>query len=216
MKTLITMILLMLSTPTFAGDTLQFTAKLDLTAPVIKHTPLSQPLVTGETATISATITDETGVAEVTLFFRPIGSNEYLQVAMPVLNNHIYSVDIPNEYVQGPGMEYYIKAMDNAGNTVLKGLNFSPLTVAVKSKQNTFSLPPLTEKETALMTELEQAETEIDTSTTSTAQSNNKNWGWWLLGAFAAGTAIAISRNGSSNDDSGEPTGSITIVAPAP
>jgi len=216
MKTLRVIVLLMLSTPAFAGDTLQFTAKLDLTAPVIEHTPLSQPFVTGETATISATITDETGIAEVTLFFRPIGSNEYLQVTMPVLNNNIYSVDIPHEYVQGPGMEYYIKAVDKAGNTVLKGLNFSPLTVAVKSKQVTPSTPPLTEEESALMTEFEQTETEIDTSSTSTAQSSNKNWGWWLLGALAAGTAIAMSRNGSSDDDNSEPTGSITIVAPTP
>ncbi len=214
MKIRIAIVLLMSSSPVFAGDTLQFTAKLDLKAPAIEHTPLSQPFVTGETATISATISDESGIADVTLFFRPIGSNEYLQVAMPRLNNNIYSVDIPHEYVQGPGMEYYIKAMDNAGNTVLKGLNFSPLTVAVKSKQTTASPPPLMEEETALLPEFEQVETEMDTSTTSTTQSNNKNWGWWLFGALAAGTAIALSRKG--NDDDGEPTGSITIVAPTP
>ncbi|MDC4206294.1 MAG: hypothetical protein MPW13_18295 [Candidatus Manganitrophus sp.] len=106
-------------------------ADTDLTAPVIQHDPPTHEFRSGESANIQATITDNTELKEVTLFYRTMGKEEYSSINMERLQPGTYAVSIPKDDIAEPGVEYYIQAADQAGNISLRGFSFSPLTLVV-------------------------------------------------------------------------------------
>jgi len=102
----------------------------DLIAPTIKHTLIEKKVPVGQQISINATVTDNVGVKSVILFYRDMNAAEFKRLKMNRnLDSFVYTVQLDN--VDSPGLEYYIQAMDLAGNTLLFGYSFSPLTVAV-------------------------------------------------------------------------------------
>jgi hypothetical protein len=106
----------------------------DITPPDIYHEPITSA-TEGEAIPISATITDDTTkVASATLFYRiRITGEEWTSTPM-ILTGNIYSETIPASLVTTAGVEYYIKAVDDASNTANKpeAASKAPYSIIVK------------------------------------------------------------------------------------
>lgn len=82
----------------------------DLSPPVIIHTPMAE--VTGPAPyTVSATITDPSGVFAPTVYHRPVGETTYASAAMEK-DADTYSASLNLT----PPFEYWMEAYDNFGN----------------------------------------------------------------------------------------------------
>jgi hypothetical protein len=122
----------------------------------------------------------------------------------PEIGSTNYSTTLPKAVM--PGIEYYIQAVDKAGNSILHGHTFSPLIVGVTTKA-----PP--KSQSALATISDQPEEKRGIS----------KWVWIGVGVLALGAAAAGGGGGGSSG--GEPppagldeptTGTITLTAPTP
>lgn len=177
----------------------------DLIAPIIKHTPITTKLQVGETPTIKATVTDNVGVQRVTVFYRHIGSDNFQRKQMaPEIGSTRYSTTLPKATV--PGIEYYIQAVDKAGNSILHGHTFSPLVVGVTTKVAAQSQNSLT-----------------NTSDQPEEKRGISKWVWIGVGVLALGAAAASGGGGGSSGGKPPPTGvdepstgTIILSAPTP
>jgi hypothetical protein len=160
----------------------------DLTEPLIKHEGPFQPVRSGEPLVIQATITDNVAVKEASLYFRFKGTREYFSVSMDHVGSNVYSAMISEQYVQEPGVEYYIEASDKAGNTAaFRGFSFSPLTIQVV---------PVTMHAKAWY---------------------KKWWVWTIVGGVVAVAAGAVAAGGGGGGGSSKPaTGTAVISEPIP
>lgn len=90
-------------------------AQEDKTPPRIIHVPVLLA-EQGEEISIEAVVTDdESGVLSVTLYYRRVGEEFYDSVEMSPFYDS-YTEHIPGPYVIPEGVEYYIVALDVAGN----------------------------------------------------------------------------------------------------
>jgi hypothetical protein len=163
----------------------------DLTPPLILHRPPIQSVRPGGPLVIQATITDNVAVKKASVFFRFMGTREYFIMDMHHVGNNIYSIEIPDQYVQVPGLEYYIQASDKAGNIeAFRGSSFSPLTIKV--------IP-------------------ISPSAKSWYQ---KWWVWTIVGGMVAAAAVAAGGGGGGGGGDGgsgpSDTGTAVINEPIP
>ena len=83
---------------------------------------------------IKATVTDKTGVALVTLYYRHSYQTRYRSMDMEYEGNNKYSAELRASLVTLPGIEYYIEASDTEDNPPsTKGSERNPLLVQVIS-----------------------------------------------------------------------------------
>ncbi|MCF6363389.1 MAG: hypothetical protein L3J88_08610 [Gammaproteobacteria bacterium] len=177
----------------------------DLTAPTIKHSPIRKDVPPGQPVDIKATVTDNVGVKEVILFYRESAEADFKRLKMNRdLDSFIYTVTVP--VADAPGLEYYIQATDLAGNTLLFGHAFSPLTITVAPAAAEGS------KTGAVAT--------METPTASAGKeekSGVSKWVWIGLGVVAVGASLAVAGSGGGDDEQPPPsTGTIIISGPAP
>ena len=171
----------------------------DLIAPEIQSPPITKKIPPGERTTINATVTDNVGVKNVTIFYRNMGATDFKRKEMMrELGTEDYSVTL-SEMIE-PGIEYYIQATDQAGNTILHGHTFSPLTLTVSSD----ALPQEGQDAMAAAPQDEKAE-----------KKGISKWVWIGLGVLAVG-AIAASGGDSGGGTTEPTTGTITITGPTP
>ena len=194
----------------------------DLIAPVVTHEIAADKTTAGSSTQIKATVTDNVGVQSVTLFYRLIGEANYKRITMNrVEGSDIYMVTVGGSDIKEPGLEYYIQAMDLAGNTLLHGYSFSPLVMNVEPVK---SLSPTGEAPATVASSSEQSPVESVTPMEQTQSSSGwskKTWIWIGVGVLVAG-AIAAAAGGS--DGGGDTpagttqpqTGTVTINAPVP
>ena len=177
----------------------------DLTAPVIKHTPISKDALPGQPVGIKATVTDNVGVKEVILFYRENTAADFKRLKMKRdLDSFVYTANIP--VVDSPGLEYYIQATDLAGNTLLFGHAFSPLTI-------TLAPAAADEGETKAVAVMEPQATPA----AKEEKSGVSKWVWIGLGVVAVGAALAAGGGGGGGGEQPPPsTGTIVINGPAP
>jgi hypothetical protein len=177
----------------------------DLVAPEVSHEVIPGTLEAGSSLQIKATVTDNVGVKSVTLFYRTKGQEEYKRVAMNRIGDtNEYAVTLGKEDLVEPGIEYYIQAMDLAGNSLLHGYSFSPLAVTV--------VAPATPKAEAPEAVAEEGQTIREES--QAEKKKSKTWLWIALGALAVG-AIAAAAGGGGGDG-GDGNGTVVITAPTP
>jgi len=179
-----------------AADGLAFPAG-DLIAPEIKSPPVTEKFPVGERPTIHATVTDNVGVKNVTIFYRDMGEKEFQRKEMlrePGTDE--YSITLPA--IVAPGLEYYLQATDLAGNTLLHGHTFAPLTLNVNAP-----LGNLAQEDQSKGSEKPQ-------------QGVNK-WVWIGLGVLAVG-ALAGGGGGGGGGSSTKTanSGTVTITGPSP
>jgi subtilisin family serine protease len=116
-------------------------AALDTILPVITHTPKTSA-TPGAGLRLNATVTDNMGVADVAVHYRPLGSSEaYVGLLMANVSATSWSVTIPGSAVQPPGIEYYLTASDGL-NTVYHGTPAAPHSVLVTAAPNVTSVSP--------------------------------------------------------------------------
>lgn len=216
--------LLLCSQWVMADETLPLPIKtVDITPPKISHTPSSEPTAAGKPAIITAEVKDsESGIKEVSLFFRTKGSNKYNRVKMESADaSGIYVAEIPQRYVAGPGVEYYIEASDASGNKILRGVNFSPMVIAVDGAGTSGG-----EAAAADASDIPRLPTESKPVDTAAAfdkgkeESDSNNWLYWAGGVVATGLVLSLASGGDSGGggggDGGGDTGTVVVRAPAP
>lgn len=171
----------------------------DVIAPVIKHAPNTSIIPAGGFIDIHATVTDNSGVKDVIVFYRnKIDPKDFKRIKMTrELGGDFYSVSLPA--AMAPGIEYYIQATDHAGNTILHGHTFSPLTVTVST-----DAPAQEETEKRVMV--------LEDDTVVAPSKGVNKWVWIGLGVLIVGAAAG------GGDSPGPTTGTLTIqgTIPAP
>lgn len=169
----------------------------DLIAPQITQDKYIDKVDPGADHDISVTVTDENGVKQVTLYYRQIGTEEYQRLTMNnIANSDDYHAIITADLIKGPGVEYYIQAMDKAGNSVLHGYSFSPLSV--KTDSNAAILAASS-----------------NNATIENEESSNM-WLWIGLGALAVVVAVAAGGGGGGGGSEPASTGTVVISGPTP
>lgn len=181
-------------------------ASADVQAPVIVHTPSEAPVKEGQGFVLSATVSDDNSVKEVQLFYRTIGQKEYSRIEMRALaKSNEYSATIPGWKLLKPGIEYFIQAEDQAGNSVLYGFSFSPVAVAVASTSPLQSENTIPKKESSAF---------ASNAGAKSTKKSGKKWLW--IGLGAAVVAGLASSGGGGSSSSGPTTTDIDVVAPIP
>lgn len=87
--------------------------------PHIVHTPISGPVPTNEAVIIRATVTDDNGVASVTLTYWSTAHYNHVEVPMHLVYGSQYEAKIPSEFLIAIELEevfYFIDAKDHEGN----------------------------------------------------------------------------------------------------
>ncbi len=89
----------------------------DINKPMIQHMPITGAQEAGLPVTITAIVTDDIKIAEVTLHYR-IAGQESFKIAQMIETGtkSLYGGSIPAGDVTTTGVEYYIKAIDNSSN----------------------------------------------------------------------------------------------------
>ncbi len=170
----------------------------DLTAPQVTQENYIDTVKPETNHNITVTVTDNVGVNQVTLYYRAIGTETYSRLSMEkIAKTNNYHVVIDADKIKTPGVEYYVQAMDNAGNSVLHGYSFSPLSV--KTDANAASIA------------------NASSSTTIETKKSSNTWLWVGLGVLAVGLAASGgSSSSSSNGSSGNDTATLNINASNP
>ncbi|MCG6971335.1 MAG: hypothetical protein LJE85_16335 [Gammaproteobacteria bacterium] len=181
----------------------------DLVAPEVSHEVIPDSLEAGSSVQIKATVTDNVGVKSVTLFYRTKGEEEYKRITMNRIGeSNEYAVTLGKQDLVEPGIEYYIQAMDLAGNSLLHGYSFSPLAVNVVA-------PAVPKAEAPEAVAEEEAVGETIREEPKAEKKKSKTWIWIALGALAVG-AIALAAGGGSGGDGDGNTGTVVISGPSP
>lgn len=112
-------------------------AALDGTPPVITHTPVTGPIqLPAPGVTIQATVTDNVGVASVTLYWKRSTESEFQARIMQHPSGNLWSANLSGEELAAPGVEYYIVATDAMGNAIGSGGATTPHVIAVVDPVN--------------------------------------------------------------------------------
>lgn len=189
-----------------AQEDIMLSPKADVTPPKIEHEPAAESVTGTEPVTLTATVKDDSGVKEVTLFSRSGGEGDFKPTPMKDVGDGRYEATIQADGLAQPNLEYYIQAVDGAGNTVLRAGKFFPLKIAV--------VPQVGGGEVLSTAEGEGA-----------PQEEKKSYWGWVLGAVAIGALAALAGGddgGSAPPPDGGPggggatTGTLTVTAPAP
>lgn len=100
----------------------------DTEAPVLIHRQLDSG-VAGELQTFLARVSDDFGVSEVTLYYRQSDTGEFNSLNMRPLLDSIgeYMIAIETSISGYAGFQYYIEAVDEAGNRTNRGFEYAPI-----------------------------------------------------------------------------------------
>ncbi len=169
----------------------------DLVAPVITQPEYTATVKEGENHVIDVRVTDNMAVKQVVLYYRTIGGKNYQRKLMSnIKKTDRYRISISADKIKKPGLEYYIQAVDVAGNTLLHGYSFSPLSVKVVANYENI----------ASSTAASKAVSEIE----SDDSIFTSKWFWIGVGVLVAGAAAASGGGG------GDPTATLTVNAGEP
>lgn len=176
----------------------QAQAARDITPPKVLHEPDSGEVPSDQPYVVSATVSDENGVGNVTLFFRQVGSSIFNSVDMtPTGKADVFVTEINPAELNPPGLEYYIQAEDTSGNTLLRGFTFEPLVLKIgEGSSGSDQLAS-------------QSTDEVKKSGSSSSK-----WLWIGLGVLAVGGLAAGGGGGGGGGGNEDP--SVTINAPIP
>ena len=155
--------------------------------------------------TFTATVTDNVGVATVTLFFK----GETDMVFQPVIMKQsetdpdLYTKELFFDHIIVKKVEIYIRADDISGNSIFEGQNFSPLVFSVIPAGEEEMIQSVTEAPV-------QKEEELSTLT------------WILIGIGAIVLAGSLSGGGgggggsSGGSSDGSSSGTVTVTSDVP
>ena len=120
---------LQIISPAVYAETLNLQAP-DIEAPVIKF-DVGDTEITEGIKTISVEVTDNRGVASVTLYYRNAEDIGFVPRAMKKTGTNTYSTEITVDPVISKRLEFYLRADDISGNSVFEGQKFSPFAYTI-------------------------------------------------------------------------------------
>jgi hypothetical protein len=198
----------------------------DLVAPEGRHEPITSTSVEGQNLVVNAKVVDNVGVSKVTLFYRTIGTDSFSAVLMTANGTDSYNSTLKGELVAAPGIEYYIQAEDEAGNTRTFGYQFSPyivkVTPSVRGQELNLEIAvpdnvPAEEIDSTLAAPAVVAAGAPAGVEEESIFSNTWFWvGIGILAAAAAGGGGGGDSGGGPPPSTGPGTTTVTISAPAP
>jgi hypothetical protein len=101
----------------------------------IKHESFVYAQRRGYPLAIDATITSPAGISKAEVFCRPAGTRQFTALPMEHRGENQYRAVVPDWLTAGPGLEYYITATDQLGQSTSQGFVGFPLTVRLVSTQ---------------------------------------------------------------------------------
>ena len=151
--------------------------------------------------TFTAAVTDNIGVANVTLYYK--GATDFAfkpknMKASPTDPN-IYTTELSLDPIISDKLEIYIRADDVSGNSIFEGQKFSPLTFTIVpvatgvEVSQPVTKPPVPEEEEGLAT-----------------------WQWVLIGLGIAALAGGSSSSSGNGDPPVTTTGTVTVTGSSP
>ncbi|MBL4865628.1 MAG: hypothetical protein JKY67_04550 [Pseudomonadales bacterium] len=165
-------------------------AELDIDAPMLLHDEIVTPFEAGKDVVVSTLVTDDIGIASVTVYFKLLSEEKYRHLPMTrITNTDSYKALIPAIALSKPGHEhntlwvdYYIVAIDLAGNAVMRGYAIAPLRLSIANSE-----VPLFG----------------GGSTSKNKISFKRKWLWIGLGAIVVGAAASAGGSGDVGPESG-------------
>lgn len=98
------------------GDQYNDTGDVDESGPVIEHTPITTSQQYEQAVALTATVTDAaSGVQSVSGFYKRADQVQWTSVSLEA-SGDLWQGAIPAADVTGSGMNYYLEAVDSAGN----------------------------------------------------------------------------------------------------
>lgn len=174
-----------------------YAAKLNLQAPDIEPPSINFDVGNEEISdgikTISVEVTDNIGVANVTLYYKGSGDVGFTPKQMKLSDINTYTTDISIDSVISDKLEFYIRADDVSGNSVFEGQKFSPFS---------YNVVPVAVTEEVVTSVSEPPEDEEGMSTLTMI----------LIGVGV----LALAGGGGGGGGGSSDTGSITITTELP
>jgi|GEM_PF-1921091 len=101
----------------------------------IDHAPFTRPQRRGAPLLIEATITAPAGLRKAEVFCRTVGGGDFTAIPMESVAENRYRTIIPDWLTAGQGLEYYITATDERGQSTSQGFVGFPLLVSFAGGQ---------------------------------------------------------------------------------
>ena len=95
----------------------------------IDHAPFTRAQRRGAPLAIEATITSPAGIRKAEVFCRVAGGGDFTALPMDSVGNNHYRAVVPDWMTAGKGIEYYIAATDERGQSTSQGFVGFPLFV---------------------------------------------------------------------------------------
>src|ERR1041384_7160360 len=95
----------------------------------IDHAPFTRPQRRGASLAIEATITSPAGIRKAEVFCRTVGGGDFTALPMEAVAENRYRAVVPDWMTAGQGLEYYIAATDERGQSTSQGFVGFPLVV---------------------------------------------------------------------------------------
>ncbi|MGE3537749.1 MAG: hypothetical protein AB7N91_09970 [Candidatus Tectimicrobiota bacterium] len=102
---------------------------------VIDHAPFTRPQRRGVSLAIEAAITSPVGVRKAEVFCRAAAGGDFAALPMEPVGHEKYRAIVPDWMTAGVGLEYYITATDERGQSASQGFVGFPLFVRFLSDQ---------------------------------------------------------------------------------
>ena len=95
----------------------------------IDHAPFTTAQRRGAPLAIEARITSPAGIRKAEVFCRTLGGGDFTALPMAAVEENRYRAVVPDWMTAGPGLEYYITATDERGQSTSQGFVGFPLAV---------------------------------------------------------------------------------------
>jgi hypothetical protein len=101
----------------------------------IDHALFTRAQRRGVPLAIEATITSPAGIRKAEVFCRVAGGGDFTALPMESVGNNLYRAVVPDWMTAGKGLEYYITATDERGQSTSQGFVGFPLSVPFATAQ---------------------------------------------------------------------------------
>ena len=136
---------------------------------VIDHAPFTRVQRRGAPLAIEARITSPAGIRKAEVFCRAVGGGDFTALPMAAIEDNHYRAVVPDWMTAGPGLEYYITATDERGQSTSQGFVGFPLVVRLAAGQG----PTQEERLKALQETLDVIRKSKETPSQTTAPTIN-------------------------------------------
>jgi hypothetical protein len=102
---------------------------------VIDHAPFTRVQRRGAPLVIEARITSPAGIRKAAVFCRAAGGGDFTALPMDAVEENRYVAVVPDWMTAGAGLEYYITATDEHGQSTSQGFVGFPLVVKLMPGQ---------------------------------------------------------------------------------